>query len=705
MHRHTVKTDSSVRTSTLRVEKFSRLGESGYVQPLAPEVATDHNASMTNNLLKRSTLAAAALLSLSLPAIAEEALSVERRIGRTARYLASDNLAGRGIGTPGIELAADYIRREFAALGLKTDSISGGAKQTLSVTLTSTLGENNRAALIGPNSKPIELTLGEDYTPLAIGGSSPFDAPLVFVGYGITAPDLDYDDYAGIDVTGKAVIILRHEPQQANPHSGFNGTDNSTHAPFAKKVSNAFQHGAAAVIFTTDQHEILQRVAQAEKRLAASDKALAQATDADNQQRAKLQARIKRDRERVDKERDPLLSFERAGTSSTRDTPVLYVRRGPLDQMLAAADKPSLAELERQIDQGSQPELQPQPRSFDLPGWRLTGQTDLQRETVESANVIGVLAGSDLELKQAIVIGAHYDHLGRGGEGSAQPGSREIHNGADDNASGVAALLEIARNLTANPPRRTIVFVAFTGEERGLLGSAEYVKNPVVPLAETIAMLNFDMVGRLKDNKLIVNGTGTAEQFDQWIDQLNDRHGFEISKTTGGFGPSDHTSFYAKQIPVLHFFTGTHPEYHRPGDDFGLLNLNGIRRVSAFAAEFARKVANHSERVSYVEVDQPRMQLGKSDPRPYFGSIPDFGSTNGAGTVGYAISGVAPGSPSAEGGLQAGDKITALGKHNIANLEDFDNALRKFAAGDKVKVVVNRGGTEVELEVILDPPK
>ncbi|MEM8864101.1 MAG: hypothetical protein AAGF31_00985, partial [Planctomycetota bacterium] len=190
---------------------------------------------------------------------AEEALSIERRLGRTARYLSSDELGGRGIGTPGINQAADYIRREFGQLGLRTDLFDGGPYQRFQVTLDSELAEGAVATLIDSAGEQISLAVGESFQPLAIGGDGEFDLPLAFVGYGITAPEADYDDYAGIDATEKAVIILRHEPQQANPHSSFNGTEHSKHAPFRQKLKNAAEHGAAAVIFVTDQFEIDRR--------------------------------------------------------------------------------------------------------------------------------------------------------------------------------------------------------------------------------------------------------------------------------------------------------------------------------------------------------------------------------------------------------------------------------------------------------------
>ena len=248
---------------------------------------------------------------------------------------------------------------------------------------------------------------------------------------------------------------------------------------------------------------------------------------------------------------------------------------------------------------------------------------------------------------------------------------------------------------------RRVVLIAFTGEERGLLGSAEYCKNPVFPLKSTVAMLNLDMVGRMQDSKLIINGTGTAPTFDPLIDKLNKKHGFIIERSPGGFGPSDHSSFYAKEIPVLHFFTGLHDDYHRPSDDFNKINVEGMRRVANMVVEATVEIANAKNRPTYVSVGEKKKNVARTGSRPYFGSIPQFPNPGG----GYGLSGVAGNSPAAKAGLKAGDKIIQFGKFKIGNLEDFDGALRKFHTGDRVKITVLRDKKEVELTVILDPPK
>jgi hypothetical protein len=641
---------------------------------------------------------------------AEENAAIEQRLATTVKYLSSDELEGRGVGLVGLDKAADYIAGEFARLGLKTDLYVGGPFQRFTMTTGAKRGEDSSLSFVAPHGKRTELKLDEAFTPLALGGAGKFDLPLAFVGYGITAKDEGYDDYASIDVKGKAVIILRHEPQQDNPHSKLNGDKHSTHAPFVRKVSNAYEHGAAAVLFVTDEFDIKKNVAQFESRwqtaidqLAEVQAKFKQIEKPSDDQRAKhretidqLVTEIQKWQKQIVDAGDPLLPFRGAGdTSERRDMPVLYCRRAKIDRVLRDALNEDLAAIEHEIDKDFTP------RSRDLAGWRVRGEADVSWTQTEVKNVVAVLEGEGPHADETIVIGAHYDHWGRGGSGSADPDSTEIHNGADDNASGTAALIEVARELKAHGklPRR-IVFIAFTGEELGLIGSARYVREPLFPLDKTVAMLNMDMVGRMNDNKLIVYGTETATQFNSLVDRLGKEFGFEISKKPEGFGPSDHSSFYAKQIPVLHYFTGTHSDYHRPSDDFDKLNIPGIRRVAKMMAATAIALAEAPDQPTYLETKGSQFAGGGGD-RPYFGSIPDFAQEK----PGYALMGVSKGGPAEKAGIKGGDIIVQFGDSKIGNLNDFDSALRKFKAGDKVPVVIQRGDAAVKLEVVLDPPK
>jgi hypothetical protein len=570
-----------------------------------------------------SSLAAVVLLAFTIlvPRLApagEDAAQSETRLAEAVRLLASDEMEGRAAGSKGLELAAGYISTQFAQLGLKTDLYAGTPFQEFKMTMLVETGpkEKNRMAWAGPSangaeSKKIDLVLGQDFTPLAVSGSNAFDSPLVFAGYGITGQGEKYDDYAGIDVRGKAVILLRHEPQQSNPASVFNGSQDSVHALLTRKISNAREHGAAAVILCTDVHEIEARIARAQKAwLDAIDRLVAEqakfkqtaspTTSQVEEHRKKvgeMTKQIEAAGKRLDAERDPVMDFRGGGSDGGNDRlPVAHCRRAAVDQALKAATGTDLAALEREIDQG------PTPRSRELPGWRAIGETSLQRQEAQAKNVIAVLPGEGPLAEETIVIGGHYDHVGRGRPGAQGPESQAICNGADDNASGIAVLIEVARRLKAEQPRlpRRIVFAAFAGEERGLLGSKHYTDAPLFPLAGTIAMLNLDMVGRLKDDKLMVFGTSTAAEFSPLLDKLNAKCAFQLTKSPQGFGGSDHMPFHARQIPVLHFYTGMHPDYHRPSDDADKVNPAGMRRISEMVAELAIALARGDQRPHFT---------------------------------------------------------------------------------------------------------
>jgi hypothetical protein len=664
-----------------------------------------------------------ALVSGATLLAADHVAESEQRLREDVAYLSSDELEGRGIGTEGLNKAADYLAAEFARLGLKTDLFDGTPFQKFTVNVTVEMGppEQNQLALAGPpdkDGKPVrsELKLGEAFNPLAAGGSGSFDAPLVFAGYGISANDLKkdgqtvvYDDYAGIDVKGKVVILLRKEPQQQDTKSAFNGVRTTQHAYFQRKLTNAQEHGAAAVIFVNDSQELEMRRDDSRKALGDLVARLAKLgqefPDLPADKQAAAAAEIRRTAEQADElnkrltsSADSPLGLHGAGDESTHPKlPVLFCSRTAIDEVLRAALGKDLAAIEKAIDA----DLKPQ--SAELTGWKAVGQTNVVQKTAEVKNVVAVLEGDGPLADETIVIGAHYDHLGLGGAGSLAPWTSAIHNGADDNASGTAALLEIAHRLATAPqkPKRRIVFIAFTGEERGLLGSAHYTRNPRFALEKTIAMFNLDMVGRLKEDKLAVYGTGTAKEFDPLVESLCQKYGLKLTKHPGGFGPSDHSSFYSKKIPVLHVFTGTHSDYHRPSDDAPKLNIEGMRRVTDLLVEAIEATDARSERPTYVEIKKfESIQSGDpaSGDRPYFGSMPAYPNPEKDGVL---LELVSEGSPAEKAGVRGGDVLLSVGEHRTVTLEDFQAALSNFKPGDKVKVKVRRGKETVEGETTL----
>ena len=320
-------------------------------------------------------------------------------------------------------------------------------------------------------------------------------------------------------------------------------------------------------------------------------------------------------------------------------------------------------------------------------------------------NVIGVLRGRDRARRgQVIVIGAHYDHLGLGGFGALDdPDSTgKVHNGADDNASGTTALLEVARRLAGGGLPRTVVFIAFSGEELGDLGSDYFVKHPTIPMDSVYAMLNMDMVGRLRNSKLIVSGAATTQEFPALLDSLNQagRGGaphFDLRASGDGWGPSDQASFYGARRPVLHFFTDLHGDYHRTTDDWDKINIVGLEQVADFVASTATTLARRTEALTFVNAPPPRATTGGSGYGAYLGTIPDMSESPG----GVRITGTRAGSPADQAGLKAGDIITAIGTKVIANLYDMTDALRSHQAGDTVVIVIKRDTTELRLTAVL----
>jgi hypothetical protein len=319
-------------------------------------------------------------------------------------------------------------------------------------------------------------------------------------------------------------------------------------------------------------------------------------------------------------------------------------------------------------------------------------------------NVIGVLRGHSLTQRgEIVVVGAHYDHLGYGGFGALDdPDSTgKVHNGADDNASGTTALLEVARRLVGRRLDRTVLFIAFSGEEMGDLGSAYYVAHATVPVDSIYTMLNMDMVGRLRNAKLIVSGAGTTKEFSALLDSLNRSGGseprFDLRASGDGWGPSDHASFYAAKRPVLHFFTDLHEDYHRTTDDWQKINIVGLESVADFVADAATALADRRAPLTFVDAPPPQVAAGGSGYGAYLGTIPDMSESPG----GVRITGTRAGSPAQQAGLTAGDIITAIGAKTVANLYDMTDALRSHQAGDTVVIVVKRDTTFVRLTAVL----
>ncbi|QDV71406.1 Aminopeptidase YwaD precursor [Rosistilla carotiformis] len=588
-------------------------------------------------------------------------LEAAERIDRDIRYFASEELKGRGVGTPEIAQAAEFIAKRFASLGLRTELIDSQPFQSLAVDSTITVGDpaKNHVQIDRQGAGPLNLQLGKTFNPLALGSSGQVQAPLAFVGYGITAPQANYDDYAGLDVQGKIVIVLRKEPRLGEPNNPLGKTSPTPAAYFSTKMSGAIAHGAVGVIVVNDHASAIELGKQDDSN---TEDALLEVTDAGN-------------------------------GSADKKLPTVCVSRAVIDGLLQQSMGRSLLDIEQSIDRDFRP------ISGLLPGVTASIQTDLQTDKVMARNVIAELPGSGSLAEETVIVGAHYDHVGMGGIGSLAPGTIAVHNGADDNASGTAALLEIARQLSQSqePQRRRIVFIAFTGEERGLLGSAHYVRNPRFGLEQTVAMLNLDMVGRLKGNVLSVYGTGTAENFDALIRQLNEKSQFSLDIDPSGYGPSDHQSFYEKDIPVLHFFTGLHNDYHRPSDDFDKINLIGLTRITDMVTEATREIATESQRPVFQTTRRGKgirkqktaflgVQLRMSDDR-------------------VTIVQVVPDGPAAQAGLMVGDALIQAGDQNLTSIQTVLDYLAGHVGGETLEFQVLRQGQPRSVKAILGEKK
>lgn len=559
-------------------------------------------------------------------------------LDRHISYLASDELAGRLTGSAGDSLAATYIRKQLSLYGL--EPLASEGFQHFSVT---TEVEASSANSLEWNDRKYEA--GKEFTTVAISENGSAEGEVVFCGYGfnISSDTLVWNDYEGVDVNGKWVMVLRADPDVENNASPFAAVSSDRY-----KAITARDMGAAGIIFVSG---------------------------------------VKYD---PADEFEPLRNAEMPA-----GIPAVRVKRAVASQILEGTGS-TIEEKETLLN-----ELR-KPHSFTT-GVSVRATTELIRKSTPTRNVVMMLPGSDPELKnEYVIIGAHYDHLGMGGPGSSSRATDTVavHYGADDNASGVALMIELAGKFAGTPGSnaRSLVFIAFSGEEMGLLGAGSFVENPPIDLKSANAMVNLDMVGRLKDTRVLqVGGAGTAEGLRSIITGNNDSTILRLAVSDEGYGPSDHSAFYGKDIPVIFVSTGAHLDYHTPSDRPELINYDGMLAISDYLYNVIHTLAGNNERLTFREAG-PKDGGSRGTRRKgiTFGIMPDFA---GNVTDGLRADFVTPGKPAAIGGMKRGDIIKAINGKPVKNIEDYMFRLNQLKQGETVSVEVEREGVR-ELLII-----
>ena len=576
-------------------------------------------------------------------------------------YLASDELEGRRTGSKGIRKAADYIRQHLTKSGLQPigpeqDSFNHTFEFTGGVELVK---PENKMTLRGHTGEDQIFELDKDFRPLAFSANGGVEGEVVFTGYGLSKPGelgVGYNSYGGLDVKDKIVMVLRYVPEDISIDRR---QELNRYAGLRYKALIARNNGAKALLVVTGPN-------------SPNPGSLAK------------------------------LSFD--SSMAGAGIPVISIS-GKVGNSLVQFYGKSLKQLQSSLDKENPHAV----HGLSLPGIVLSIKTSLKRIRQKDNNLVAVLPPTGQATTnmptEYVMLGAQYDHLGRGETGGFGVKGEEgmVHNGADDNASGVAALLEMASSLAkrreARPEefQRGVIFSFWSGEELGLIGSARYAAKPTVNLSNVIAYLNFDMVGRLRDNKLTLQGVGSSSAWKKLIERRNVLAGFDLTLQQDPYLPTDTTSFYPKGIPVLAWFSGSHKEYHRPTDDTATLNFEGLERITKFAGNVVRDLAGGSDRPDYLKVEKSNQGGSRDAIRVYLGTIPDYASEDVKGVL---LTGVRGGGPADKAGLKGGDVIVHFAGKDITNIYDYTYALDAVKVGKPVSIEVLRKGKRVKLSII-----
>jgi hypothetical protein len=600
-----------------------------------------------NRRLGTGLLYVCAMLAVAASGLNVSAQSEAERYLNDVKALTQPSMEGRGDGTRGLTRAAELIEQQYKRLGLEPAGSQGYLQPFTVITGAEIKGKNHFT--VQEKTSRADLKLNQDYVPFSFSASGSATGNLVFAGYGASADEFGYDDYTHLDVKDKIVVLLRFEPSGFSAKTG--NTGRTQHSQLINKAINARNHGAAAVVLVNGKLPSGQE--------------------------------------------DLLTRFGSVSGPVNSGIVMVQVKNAVAEKWFQAAGK-SLKEIQEQIDGATQP------ASFAFPAdLKLSGDVSIETTRATVNNILAYLPG---QTDEYVILGAHYDHLGRGHFDSLAPSQvGQIHPGADDNASGTAGVLELARHFAPmkGKLRRGILFTNFAGEELGLLGSAHWVENPTRPLDKAVAMLNMDMIGRIKDDKVFIGGVGTGSSFKGLLEEAEKKDPFKIEYSPGGFSSSDHTSFAAKKIPVLFFFSGLHSDYHKPSDTWEKINSRAAVRLLDLVANVTQELDAADARPQFQEVAENKPAGGTGGGGgygPWFGSIPDFGQVED----GVKFSDVTPGSPAAKAGLKGGDVLVQFGDKPIKNLYDFTDALRRSKVGDLVDVTVLRDGKPLKAQVKLE---
>jgi hypothetical protein len=610
--------------------------------------------------LERSIVRAVVSLSLvavacvtAIPAPAQTVVASKTR--PRVETLASSKFEGREVGSRGEQLAGDYIASEIVKIGAKplpgrrevfvpfefsAATEDGGSRISIE--------RDNPAGVIGGVVSGVDNAgRFNGVRALSFSDNASVTGPVVFAGYGIVVPEsqnFGYDSYATLDVKDKIVVVLRYFPEDADPQTK---ATLARYSDLRFKAMQARQHGAKAMLVVTGP-----RSPNAGELVP--------------------------------------MSFDTAVAGS--GIAAASVNGRVAEQIFAGG--PSLDETQKNLDTGN-----PHVAGFDIPNVTVALKTEIVRKTQQGRNVIAYIPATGVPAgvaKPWIAIGAHYDHLGFGGHGNSLAGKDEAgkpHLGADDNASGTAAVLAIAEAIAKDPSRKRNVLVAlWSGEEIGLVGSNAFVNSPPIPLDQIAAYLNFDMVGRMQDNKLSAQATGTSPVWASILERANVAAGFDLTLAPDPYQPTDVASFNTASVPCLTFTTGAHADYHKPSDTADKIDYADLDRIADFATVVVRRLMETPDAPQFTKVEQSSQTAGRIGVRVFTGTVPDY-TTEAKGLL---LGGVIGGGPAEQAGLQKGDVIVEIAGQTIANVYDYTYALELLKIGQPVKVVYTRNGERKE---------